>query len=30
MGVQFGGPKIVKALSFKKEAKDGLIKGIKK
>lgn len=30
MAIQFGSPKIVKELSFKKEAKDGLISGINK
>jgi len=30
MGVQFGSPKIVKNLSYGKEAKDKLIKGIDK
>lgn len=30
MGVQFGGPSVVKKLSFKKEAKDKLIAGIDK
>ena len=30
MAIQFGGPKIVKELSFKNEAKDKLIAGIDK